>query len=70
MRARAERLGFRPIHLATIVRAELAGWAWIGDPRCGPHGRALRSRHGAIYEVRMWPLAVRAFQDVRFKEMT
>ena len=59
---------WRPVKLFTIARAERMGWAWLSDPRRGAGARALRSRSGTIYEVRMRPLAVRRYEDRRFAD--
>jgi hypothetical protein len=55
---------WRSVRLGTIVRCEQRGWVWLSDPR-RPGGRALRSRDGTIYLVRMLPLALRRYEDRR-----
>jgi hypothetical protein len=57
------RDGFRPIRLATIVRAERMGWRWSQ----GPRGRVLLSKTGA-WELRMLPLSARRFEEHAFKD--
>ena len=62
------REGWRPIRLATIARAELAGSIRLSDPPRGLRARALRSPRGAIYQLRMMPLATRRFEERRFAD--
>lgn len=56
--------GFRPLRMATIVRAQQMGWRWSA----GPRGQVLQSPRMAHYEVRLRPLSARKVCEVRFAD--